>query len=325
MKTGILLTNLGTPDAPTKSALKRYLKEFLSDIRVVNSPNKFIWWLVLNVFILNIRPAKSAKNYAKIWGKFGTGSPLLDITNLQLKKLKKILLSKDIDWVFAMGMRYGNPSIISGLEKLQKTGCKKIIVLPLYPQYSTTTTLSTLDAVNAALETWQQPPKLVFIDYYYQNTYYIQALANSVLEHQARHGKPDKLMISFHGIPQRYVDNGDVYYQHCVDTAKLLAEALNLDDDAYQLCFQSIFGREKWLQPYTKTSLESLGTQGVAHVQVICPGFSADCLETIEEIDEENRNYFINAGGKKFSYIPALNDRSEHINALVNIITQRLL
>ncbi|CAC9650718.1 Ferrochelatase, protoheme ferro-lyase (EC 4.99.1.1) [uncultured Gammaproteobacteria bacterium] len=324
MKTGVLLTNLGTPDAPTKVALRRYLKEFLADERVIQPKNKFIWWLALNVVILNIRPTKSAQNYAKIWGSFGKGSPLLNITLLQAQGVKKVLANEFDDLALEVGMRYGNPSIDSALETLQAQGCEKIVVLPLYPQYSDTTTASTLGAINKALENWNHKPKLDFIDHYYTDKSYIQSLALSVVEHQEQHGKPDKLMISFHGIPQRFVDNGDIYYEHCVNTSVLLAEALNLQDKDYQLCFQSIFGREEWIKPQTKPSLESLAQDGVEHIQVICPGFSADCLETLEEINEENRGYFIQAGGKTFSYIPALNDRKDHIKALSNIISKHL-
>ena len=324
MKTGILLTNLGTPDAPTKPALKRYLKQFLSDDRVIQAPNKLIWWLVLNVVILNIRPAKSAKNYAKIWDTFGKGSPLLNISNLQLEGIKKTLLSQHDDLEFEVGMRYGNPSIPLALQNLKIKGCDKIIALPMYPQFSETTSLSTLDEINKSLNTWENTPELTFINDYYQDDGYIQSLVNSVTEHQMLHGKPDKLMISFHGIPQRFVDNGDVYYDHCVNTTRLLAKALNLQADEHQLCFQSIFGREEWLKPQTKSSLESLAKDGVGHVQVICPGFSVDCLETLEEIDEENRGYFMEAGGKDFSYIPALNDRDDHIQALSSIIAKQL-
>ncbi|SMN16701.1 Ferrochelatase, protoheme ferro-lyase [uncultured Candidatus Thioglobus sp.] len=324
MKTGILLTNLGTPDKPTKFALRRYLKEFLSDDRVIQPPNKLIWWLALNVVILNIRPAKSAQNYAKVWDSFGKGSPLLSITNLQAKSIEKELSIKCGNLMLEVGMRYGNPSIDSALKKLQAQGCNKIVVLPLYPQHSDTTTSSTLDAVNKALNDWNAKPELVFIDNYHQDEGYIQSLTNSVTEHQQQYGKPDKLMISFHGIPQRFVNNGDIYYEHCVETTKLLAQSLNLQEDDYQLCFQSIFGREEWLKPQTKASLESLAQDGVSHVQVICPGFSVDCLETLEEIDEENRAYFMQAGGKTFSYIPALNDRKDHVKALSDIIVKQL-
>ena len=324
MKTGILLTNLGTPDSPTKASLRRYLKQFLSDPRVIQPPNKLIWWLILNVVILNIRTKKSAQNYAKIWGKFGSGSPLLAITNLQLQGVEKTLQNQYDNLLFEVGMRYGNPSIPAALEKLQAQDCEKIIVLPLYPQYSKTTTLSTADEINKTLSGWVNKPNLVFIENYYQNTDYIQCLANSVLEYQTQHGKPDKLMISFHGIPKRFVDNGDPYYNHCVSTAKLLAKALNLDNTDYELCFQSIFGREEWLKPQIKTRLQALAGQGTQQVQVICPGFCADCLETLEEIDIENRDYFIKAGGKIFGYIPALNYRKDHIEAISSIIAKHL-
>jgi len=323
-KIGILLTNLGTPDSPTKSALKAYLREFLSDPRVINPPNKLVWWLALNVVILNIRPAKSAKNYAKIWGAFGSGSPLLDITYLQLKGIKKLLSNRHANLSIEMGMRYGNPPLSDALIKLQNKGCNKIITLPLYPQYSCTTSLSTYEAIHSELNAWENNPELIFVDHYYQNDDYIKSLVNSVNEHQTQHGKPDCLLISFHGIPQRFIDEGDVYYEHCFNTAELLAKALNLKSNQYKLCFQSIFGREEWVKPHTKSCLESLANEGVSHVQVICPGFSADCLETLEEIDVENRGYYLAAGGKLFSYIPALNDRIEHIETLSSIIEEHI-
>ena len=322
MKIGILLTNLGTPDEPSKSALRRYLSEFLSDSRVVDPPNKLIWWLALNLVILNIRPKKSALNYAKIWDSFGPGSPLLNITQSQLDGVKKVLNQPDLE--FEMGMRYGNPSIAKALNKLKDKKCDKIVVLPLYPQYSKTTTLSTLDAINLEFNTWSNQPELVFIEHYYQNKAYIQALNNSITQYQLKHGVPDKLLISFHGIPQRYVDNGDIYYQHCMQTADLLAKSLNLKDVQWHASFQSIFGREEWTKPYTKDTLESFPQLGVESVQVVCPGFSADCLETLEEIDDENRGYFMNAGGKSFDYIPALNDRQDHINAIVDVLSEHL-
>ena len=324
MKTGILLTNLGTPDEPTKPALKRYLAEFLSDPRVVDPPNKLIWWLALNLVILNIRPKKSAVNYAKIWNSLGTGSPLLNITQSQLEGVKQVLSKQHSNLEFELGMRYGNPSISSALNKLRDKGCSKVIILPLYPQYSKTTTLSTLDAIDLELESWPSKPEIVFIEHYYQNKAYIQALNNSIKEYQAEHGKPDKLLISFHGIPQRYVDNGDIYYQHCMQTADLLAKSLDLQDDEWQASFQSIFGREEWTKPYTKDTLESLAKSGIENVQVVCPGFSADCLETLEEIDDENRGYFMQAGGKGFGYIPALNARNDHIDAIASVISDHL-
>lgn len=324
MKTGILLTNLGTPDEPTKPALRRYLAEFLSDPRVVDPPNKLIWWLALNLVILNIRPKKSAVNYAKIWNSLGPGSPLLNITQSQLEGVQQVLSKQHSNLEFELGMRYGNPSISSALNKLRNKGCSKVIILPLYPQYSKTTTLSTLDAIDLELESWPSKPEIVFIEHYYQNKAYIQALNNSIKEYQAEHGKPDKLLISFHGIPQRYVDNGDIYYQHCMQTADLLAKSLDLQDDEWQASFQSIFGREEWTKPYTKDTLESLAKSGIENVQVVCPGFSADCLETLEEIDDENRGYFMQAGGKGFGYIPALNARNDHIDAIASVISDHL-
>jgi ferrochelatase len=223
-----------------------------------------------------------------------------------------------------MGMRYGNPPLSDALIKLQNKGCNKIITLPLYPQYSCTTSLSTYEAIHSELNAWENNPELIFVDHYYQNDDYIKSLVNSVNEHQTQHGKPDCLLISFHGIPQRFIDEGDVYYEHCFNTAELLAKALNLKSNQYKLCFQSIFGREEWVKPHTKSCLESLANEGVSHVQVICPGFSADCLETLEEIDVENRGYYLAAGGKLFSYIPALNDRIEHIEALSSIIEKHI-
>jgi len=324
MKTGILLTNLGTPDEPTKPALKRYLSEFLSDPRVVDPPNKFVWWLALNIVILNIRPKKSALNYAKIWDSCGPGSPLLNITQSQLDGVKSVLSQKNPELEFAMGMRYGNPSIAHALQRLKSKGCERIVTLPLYPQYSKTTTLSTLDAINTELNTWPDQPELVFIEHYYQNKAYIQALNNSIKEFQATHGQPNKLLISFHGIPQRYVDNGDIYYQHCIKTAELLANSLNLQAHEWQASFQSIFGREEWTKPYTKDTLEYFAKSGVESVQVVCPGFSADCLETLEEIDDENRGYFMDAGGKSFAYIPALNTRQDHIDAIIDVLSEHL-
>ena len=231
--------------------------------------------------ILNIRPAKSAQNYAKIWDSFGKGSPLLNITLLQAQGVEKILTNKFDNLTLEVGMRYGNPSIDLALEKLQAKGCEKIVVLPLYPQYSDTTTGSTLDAINKILDSWDNRPKLDFIDDYYTDKGYIQSLALSVIEHQKQHGKPDKLIVSFHGIPQRFVDNGDIYYEHCVNTSVLLAEALNLQDKDYQLCFQSIFGREEWIKPQTKVSLESLAQDGVEHIQVHLPWFLCRLLRNL--------------------------------------------
>ncbi len=323
---GVLITNLGTPDAPTKKALKPYLKEFLLDTRVVEPPPKrWIWKIILNLFILNSRPAKSAKAYQEVWAKYGDGSPLLDICNNQLGAIKESIgdsLSTRVE--FEIGMRYGNPSIASAMQKLAQKGCTRFIILPLYPQYASATTGSTFDAVSQELKTWRWIPELRFIPKYYTDSSYISSLANSVVEHQLKHGKPDLLVMSFHGIPQRYFDAGDPYFYECQETAVLLAKQLKLSTDEYKVTFQSLFGKEEWIKPYTDETLKKLPSQGVKHLQVICPGFSADCLETIEEIDQENREYFELAGGEDFSYIPALNARKDHTDALANIIKNNL-
>ena len=324
--TGILITNLGTPDAPNKKALRRYLKEFLSDPRVVEPPPpRWLWWLILNGVILNIRPSRSAKAYQGVWDKMGPGSPLLAIAQEQ-----KQLLQKQLTDLFAgpvvveLAMRYGNPSIQSALQSLRSQGVRRLLVLPLYPQYSASTTASTFDALSNELRQWRWLPELRFVNHYHDNPLYIQALAQSVKEHWQQHGQPDKLIMSYHGVPKRYLTNGDPYHCECYKTSRLLAEALELTSEQYMVCFQSIFGREEWLQPYTSETLKGLPERGQKHVQIICPGFSADCLETIEEIEEENREYFEEAGGEQFSYVPALNTRPDHMAALVDVIQQQV-
>lgn len=322
--TGILITNLGTPDAADKKALRKYLKQFLSDPRLVESTfPRWLWLLILNGVILNIRPAKSAQAYAKIWGKFGTGSPLLDISIQQLTGIKKLIKSELTGPVeVALGMRYGNPSIPAALNELKNRGVRRILVMPLYPQYSATTTASTFDEVTNELQKWRWIPEMRFVNHYYKNEAYINALALSIKNHWQEFGQPQKLLISFHGIPKRYLLNGDPYFCECHGTARRMAQALNLNPDEYAVTFQSIFGREEWLKPYTTKTLKSLPKQGINNVQIICPGFSADCLETLEEIEEENKNYFIQAGGEKFSYIPALNASPQHMEALTDIILE---
>ncbi len=319
---GILLTNLGTPDAPTKKALRAYLKEFLWDPRVVEQP-RWLWWLALNGVILNLRPAKSAEAYRKVWTD--EGSPLLAISKKQRHKLDHVLHQKLGDQVHVeLAMRYGNPSIESGLEALRAKNCSKIIVLPLYPQYSATTTGSTFDAVADVLKTWRRIPALQLIDSYYDHPAYIQALSQSVQQYWQQHGEPERLLMSYHGIPERYVNSGDPYSSHCHKTASLLRERLGLGEDRAYMTFQSRFGREPWLQPYTDSTLKAWGEEGVSSVDVICPGFSADCLETIEEVAMENRDYFLEAGGQQYRYIPALNDDDAHIEALSQIVMDHL-
>ena len=320
--TGVLLTNLGTPDAPSTSALRRYLKEFLWDPRVVEQP-RWLWWLILNGIILNRRPAKSAEAYRKVWTD--QGSPLLAIGRKQCDKLQKVLDEDFGDAVrVGLAMRYGEPSIQHGLEALREKGCERIIVLPLYPQYSATTTASTFDAVADVLGSWRRVPELNFIDHYHDHPAYITALAESVKAHWQQHGEPERLLISFHGIPERYFEAGDPYPCHCRKTARLLREQLGWEEDRAVISFQSRFGREPWVEPYTDATLIEWGKAGVSSVDVICPGFSADCLETLEEIAMQNQEFFLAAGGKQFRYIPALNDDDAHIRALAQVLSRYL-
>ena len=319
---GILITNLGTPDEATTAALRRYLREFLWDPRIVDLP-RLLWWCILQVILL-IRPAKSAHAYQKIWDK-DTGSPLLSISRTQLEALR-IALQDKLKQPFAieLGMRYGNPSIASALEKLKQANAQRVLVLPLYPQYSSSTTASTFDAIADAVKSWRWVPEFRFVNQYHDDDGYIAALANSIEEAWSQHTKPKKLLFSFHGTPKRFLTTGDPYYCQCQKTARLVAEKMDLQQDQWQVVFQSIFGREEWLKPYTIDTLRELGSNGVKSVDVICPGFSADCLETIEEIGMENRDAFIDAGGETFTYIPALNDRSDHIQALAGLVQKHI-
>ena len=316
--TGVLVTNLGTPNAPTASALRRYLGEFLADPRVVEVP-RFIWWFVLHGFILRTRPKHSAAAYRKIWTE--SGSPLLDISKKQAAAIQKYLDDHATGkFHVELAMRYGNPSIQSGLEKLQQANAQKIIILPLYPQYSASTTASTFDAVADILKTWRNVPELHLVKHYHDSPDYIDALTESITEHWQQTTRAEKLLFSFHGIPQAYFDAGDPYYCECHKTARLVAEKLNLDEKEWMLTFQSRFGPKEWLKPYTDITLEELAKSGIKNVDIICPGFSADCLETLEEIKIRYRETFLAAGGNKFSYIPALNERPAHISTLANII-----
>ncbi len=322
-KTGVLLTNLGTPDAPTSKALRVYLKEFLSDPRVVEIPS-FIWWLILHFFILPLRPAKSAKLYASIWQK--DGSPLWVISQKQGNKLQQQLDKTygEGEVPVAIGMRYGNPSIASAINQLTEQNVRNLIVLPLYPQYSGATGGSTFDAVAHHLQNLRWVPEVKVINGYHQHPQYLRALRFSVERHFETHGVPDKLVLSYHGTPQRYLEQGDPYSCFCQQTTRLLSEQLDYPADKIITTFQSRFGKATWLQPYTDVTLASLPNEGTKHVAVICPGFSADCLETLEEIEGENREVFIEAGGKEFHYIPCLNDSDEHIQMMSELIEQNL-
>ncbi|WP_416306041.1 ferrochelatase [Neptunicella sp. SCSIO 80796] len=319
-KIGILLTNLGTPDAPSRSALKRYLAEFLADPRVVETP-RWLWWFILKV-ILVIRPAKSAKSYQEVWTK--RGSPLLFHTQDQCDAVCNAMKQHSDNIVVEFAMRYGSPSIDSAIDKMVEQGVGKLLVLPLYPQYSASTNASTFDAVSASFRRRRWFPELRFINHYYQSEDYIQAQVSKIKAYWHEHGQADKLLFSFHGIPQKYVDKGDPYQQQCVATAQRVAQQLGLNEEQYLTTFQSRFGREEWLKPYTDMTLKQLGGEGVKSVQVVCPGFSADCLETIEEIGIENRDYFLEAGGETYQYIPALNADPEHIQALTKLLQSHI-
>jgi ferrochelatase len=313
-KIGVLLVNLGTPDAPTPSAVRAYLSEFLSDYRVTEMP-RFLWKVILHGIILRTRPRHSSRKYDKIWTD--SGSPLLTISHAQVRALKNAL-PENIE-IF-LGMRYGNPSIAEGIEKLCQARVQKILIFPLYPQYSSSTTGSTFESVTDVLKHWRWIPDITFISSYYDNPAYIHALVVHIKNYWAKHGTPDRLLFSFHGIPKRFFNAGDPYPLHCHRTSHLVAESLNLKESQWQTVFQSRFGREEWIEPYTDNTVITLGKSGIDRVDVICAGFAADCLETLEEIDQENRQLFLQSGGKVFHYIPALNDTPEHIKALSELI-----
>ena len=316
--TGVLLTNLGTPDAPTPSALRKYLAQFLSDPRVIEAP-RWLWWFILHGVILRLRPRRSANAYRKIWTE--AGSPLLAISEKQCRAIRSELAGDAASPLrVEFGMRYGNPSIRSALEKLRDHDVRKLIILPLYPQYSAATTASTFDAVAGVLKTWRHIPQIRMITSYHDDPGYIDVLVESIRSHWAQSGKPDRLLFSFHGLPRSYVTAGDPYADECRATARLVARQLELDEDLWDVSFQSRFGPREWLQPYTDKLLQQWGSSGIGHVHVICPGFAADCLETLEEIEIQNRDFFLSAGGRAFDYIPALNDRPRHIAALCDII-----
>ena len=319
--TGVLITNLGTPDSCRPGDVRRYLKEFLWDPRVVKIP-RAVWWPVLHLVVLNTRPRKSARAYQKIWGK--DGSPLLVISRQQQRKLqRKLAQGPGANSIkVELGMRYGNPSIAAAIANLQSAGVRRLLVLPLYPQYSTTTTASAFDAVRAALSSsrGQWTPALRMVNHYHDHPGYIAALAGGVRDYQKTYGGGEVLLMSFHGIPQAYSEAGDPYPHECRKTARLLAEELGLNAREWRVSFQSRFGPTQWLQPYTDHALISLARGGVRSVQVVCPGFSVDCLETLAEVAVENRDRFLAAGGENYGYIPCLNDGDEHIRALADII-----
>jgi ferrochelatase len=314
-RTGVLLANLGTPDAPTQAAVRRYLRQFLSDRRVVDLPPA-VWWPILYGIVLPLRPRRSAANYQRIWTP--EGSPLLAISRRQTEALRARLAERDMP--VALGMRYGEPSIVSAIDELCREGVDRILVLPLYPQYSSATTASTFDAVAASLRRAPYVPEFCLLGDYHDQPWYIEALASSVREAWGERSPAERLIMSFHGMPEKTRDAGDPYFDRCQTTSRLLAEALSLSEDRWIMTFQSRFGAAKWLEPYTDQTLKDLAQQGVTSVDIICPGFAADCLETLEEIAIANRELFLEAGGKEYRYIPALNEREDHIAGLVGMV-----
>ncbi|MDU6683035.1 MAG: ferrochelatase [Enterobacteriaceae bacterium] len=311
-KAGILLANLGTPEAPTPEAVKRYLRQFLSDQRVVDT-SRLLWWPLLRGVILPVRSPRVAKLYQSVWME--EGSPLMVYSRRQ----QAALAARLPDVPVALGMSYGSPSLASAVEELQSQGVEHIVVLPLYPQYSCSTVAAVWDELARILAQKRHIPGISFIRDYADDPAYINALANSVRASFARHGEPDLLLLSYHGIPQRYADEGDDYPQRCRDTTRELVSALELPPEKVMMTFQSRFGREPWLTPYTDETMKMLGEKGVKHIQVMSPGFAADCLETLEEIAVQNREFFLEAGGEKYEYIPALNDSPDHIEMMVQL------
>ena len=319
--TAVLLCNLGTPDEPTAAALRRYLAEFLSDPRVVEIP-RAVWLPLLHGVILRVRPARSARKYASIWTP--EGSPLKAWTEKQSRMLGGYLGQRGHRVIVRHAMRYGSPSIASVLDGLKAEGVTRVLVVPLYPQYSGTTTASVIDAVGTWSAQVRAVPEFRFINRYHDDAGYIDALAKRVTEHWQTHGRGDRLILSFHGVPKRTLLLGDPYHCECQKTARLLGERLGLPASRLTVTFQSRFGKAEWLQPYTEPTLVALAKEGVKSVDVMCPGFTSDCLETLEEIAQEARHAYLAAGGQAFQYIPCLNDQHEWIVALANLAIRHL-
>lgn len=321
-RTGILLVNLGTPKAPTAQALRPYLRQFLGDPRVIEWP-AWLWKPILNGIILNVRPKKSAKLYASIW--MDEGSPLFLYSQSIADKLQTNLQATWGDNIrVALAMRYGQPSIAQRLAEFREANVQRILVLPLFPQYSATTAATIYDIVFNELRRYRWMPELRTVSDYHDNSRYIQALADSIRKFWAENGRSAKLLYSFHGIPKSYFEKGDPYYCFCQKTARLVSENLGLSRDEYQLCFQSRFGPEEWLQPYTDKTLEQWAHDGLESVDTICPGFAVDCLETLEEMAVENRDIFLEAGGQQYQYIPCLNDSDAHLTLFTDLAQRHL-
>lgn len=319
--TAVVLVNLGTPDEPTPAAVRRYLGEFLSDPRVVEIP-RLVWWPILHGIVLRLRPAKSARKYESVWRP--DGSPLQVYTARQAAMLRGYLGERGHPVTVRHAMRYGQPSIASVLDELKASGVARILVVPLYPQYSCTTTASVMDAVATWAKRTRRLPELRFVNHYHDDPGYIDALAERVRVHWQAHGRPQRLVLSFHGVPRRTLTLGDPYHCECHMTARLLRERLGLTEGEVVVTFQSRFGKAEWLQPYTEPTLVELARQGIGPVAVMCPGFATDCLETLEEIDQEVRDAYTGAGGREFHYIPCLNDQHAWIAALADIAIRHL-
>ena len=314
-KVGILLVNLGSPKSPGTGDVRRFLREFLSDPRVVNLP-RFLWWLILNLFILPFRPRKSAHAYRSIWTE--QGSPLIVFSRKLAEKLQASYGNENR--LIECAMRYGQPALSERLQYLKSRAVDEIVILPLYPQYSSTTTASIFDVVAKEFIDWRHLPSLRFISDYYRQPAYIKAVAASVRQHWQAQGQAELLLMSFHGLPAKLTELGDPYFNHCQTTAALIAAELGLQQLQWQLVFQSRFGKAKWLQPYCIEVLQDLPKQGVKQIDVICPGFAVDCLETLEEIAITNKTIFMEAGGEAYRYIPALNDSDAHVEAMIDLI-----
>ncbi len=313
-KKGVLIAYLGTPDSPDVLSVRRYLKEFLSDPRIIEVP-KIIWWFVLNIFILNFRSFNSARLYKSIWTD--GGSPLL-VNCIKIKE--KVQKSLPSNYQVALGMRYGNPSIKSALNELKEANCRDIEVITLFPHYSATTVGSIFDAVSTEIKSWRWVPSVKFLNSYHDNPLLIEILSKRIQKSFDSQGKPDKLVFSYHSIPKKYFDSGDPYHCLCQKTSRLIAEKLSLDEKDYITAFQSRFGPSEWLKPYTSETMKSLPKEGTKSVQVVSPGFGVDNLETLQEIDMENKEYFEDAGGENFHYIPCLNDDDDHVEFLISLI-----
>jgi len=320
-RTAVLLVNLGTPEAPTAEALRPYLKEFLSDPRVVEIP-RAVWWFILNGIILNTRPKKSAEKYARIW--MPEGSPLKVHTARQTALLRESLGKEADGVVVEYAMRYGNPSIPDVLAKLRAQNCQRILLVPMYPQYAASTVATALDAVFSELRQMRNAPALRTIKHFHDHPGYIAAIAQCIRDYWTLHGHPDKLVMSFHGLPQFSLDKGDPYFCECQKSGRLIAEALGLGKEQYLITFQSRFGKAEWLKPYTAATLAALGKQKTRRVDMVCPGFVADCLETLEEIALDVREDFLHAGGGEYHYIPCLNERPDWIHALTGLVQDNL-